>query len=416
MTAANRATRIGKLHTLLKKAYKPTLVSENRPLIEHLLYACLLENAPYELADEALARLEQDYFDWNEVRVTTITELAEVLGRLPDPTAAAIRLKKNLHGLFESTYSFDLEELRKQNLGKALQKFEKLPAITPFVLSYLTQLGLGGHSIPLDSAALRFFWLCDIINENELKSGKVTGLERAIPKSKGLEFSSLLHQAAVALNIDPNNETARGIVLALNPDLDQKVADHVANVKQRRAAKAAAAEAEAAEESDEAAEKPKSAKSKSAKSAEKASEKATGKSSSKSTSKTALPKDESKPAKSSTKKAAAQPSDDAAVGDLAEKVGSEKTAATKPSKSTKAKSSDKKLADDGGKPEADKTPVVADKPKKTDGGSKKVSKKASSDEAPKKSSKSAAAKDDANSGDDAGTKTSSKKVSKRKPR
>jgi hypothetical protein len=248
MTAANRATRIGKLHTLLKKAYKPIDHSPNRPLIEHLIYACLLENAPYELADEALARLEQDYFDWNEVRVTTVTELAEVLSRLPDPTAAALRLKKNLHSIFESMYSFDLEELRKQNLGKAQQRFEKLPAVTPFLLSYLTQHGLGGHAIPLDSAALRFFWLADIINENELKTGRVTGLERAVPKNKGSEFASLLHQAAVAINIDPNDSVSRNIVLALNPDLEQKLADHVAAVKKRRVEKAQAkADAEQAQ-------------------------------------------------------------------------------------------------------------------------------------------------------------------------
>jgi len=248
MTSQNRATRIAKLHSLLKKAYKPIIPVDSRSLRDHLLYACLLENAPYELADEALARVEQDYFDLNEVRVTTITELSEVLARLPDPMAAALRLKKNLHGLFESRYSFDLEDLRKQNLGKAQQIFEKLPAITPFILSYLTQYGLGGHAVPLDSAALRFFWLCDIISENELKTGRVTGLERAIPKNKGIEFSSLLHQAAVAINLDPNDGTARGIVLELNPALDQQLADHVAAVKERRVAKAKAKEEAAARE------------------------------------------------------------------------------------------------------------------------------------------------------------------------
>lgn len=225
MSSPNRATRISKLHSLLKKAYKPIIPVDNRRLLEHLLYACLLENAPYELADEALAKLEQDYFDWNEVRVTTITELAEVLNRLPDPTSAAVRLKKNLHGLFESFYTFDIEELRKQNLGKALQRFERLPAMTPFVLDYLTQHGLGGHAIPLDSAALRFFWFADIISESELKTGRITGLERAIPKNKGVEFASLLHQAAVAINVDPNDKVARSIVLTLNPALDQQLAD-----------------------------------------------------------------------------------------------------------------------------------------------------------------------------------------------
>lgn len=415
MTSANRATRIGKLHTLLKKAYKPTLVSENRPLMEHLLYACLLENVPYELADEALARLEQEYFDWNEVRVTTITELAEVLSRLPDPTSAALRLKKNLHGLFESTYTFDLEELRKQNLGKALQKFEKLPAMTPFVLSYLTQHGLGGHAIPLDSAALRYFWLSDIINESELKTGKVTGLERAIPKSKGLEFASLLHQAAVALNIDPNDDAARDIVLTLNPELDQKVADHVAAVKQRRVAKAiAAAEAEAAESEAET-EAAKGKPAKSGKNASKSSEKSAPKSSGKPSAKSAA-KTEAKPAKTAATKehqgeADARPADS--------KLDAAKGTAARSSKSKGSSKSAPPSDNEAGEPAvaAGNDAVKDSKAKKSEGGSKKSSKKAAAAEPAKK-----AVEDDASpeSPEDAVSsseaKTSSKKISKRKPR
>jgi hypothetical protein len=402
MTSANRATRIGKLHTLLKKAYKPSLVCENRPLMEHLLYACLLENAPYELADEALARLEQDYFDWNEVRVTTITELAEVLGRLPDSTSAAIRLKKNLHGLFESSYTFDLEEVKKQNLGKAIQKFEKLPAMTPFVLAYITQHGLGGHAIPLDSAALRFFWLSDIINESELRTGRVTGLERAIPKSKGVEFASLLHQASVALNIDPNDETARRIVLTLNPELDQKVADHVAAVKQRRVEKAIAA-AEAAETAEAVAEsvapKPKAAKT--AKSGPKSTEKASTKN----------------PAKTAN-------SDSVKVDESGGKEADNSAGSITPKKSSRTKAATPKTAagKSEGKSSADSTPTSpnTDQDVNPTGKKKGTKKPATSDSPKKKASKSsndlATSKNEADADEPASSKGSSKKLSKRKPR
>lgn len=399
MTSANRATRIGKLHTLLKKAYKPSLVCENRPLMEHLLYACLLENAPYELADEALARLEQDYFDWNEVRVTTITELAEVLGRLPDATSAAIRLKKNLHGLFESSYTFDLEEVKKQNLGKAVQKFEKLPAMTPFVLAYITQHGLGGHAIPLDSAALRFFWLSDIINESELRTGRVTGLERAIPKSKGVEFASLLHQASVALNIDPNDETARRIVLTLNPELDQKVADHVAAVKQRRVEKAIAA-AEAAETAEAIAESlsPKSKTAKTAKSGPKSTEKATTKNSAK-TANSASAKADQPDAKETENASGTQQAS-------RRKATTPKSSAGKSESKSSADASPPSPASERnvnpkGKKKGTKKPAATDSPKK------KTS-KASKDLSP---SKNEAATDEPTS-----SKGSSKKLSKRKPR
>jgi chemotaxis protein histidine kinase CheA len=395
MTSANRATRISKLHTLLKKSYKPTLSTEDRPLMEHLLYACLLENAPYELADESLARLEQDYFDWNEVRVTTVTELAEVLARLPDATSAAMRLKKNLHGLFESTYTFDLEELKKQNLGKAVQKFESLPAMTPFVLAYVTQHGLGGHAIPLDSAALRFFWLSDIINETELKTGRVTGLERAIPKAKGVEFASLLHQAAVALNIDPNDETARKIVLTLNPALEQKVAEHVAAVKKRRVAKAKAAADAAADEAEAAsaaANKPKGGKSaKAAKAAPKTADKAAEKNA------PAAKANDKNVAKKSTKKAA--PAKSAAAKSAPEQTDSDDVA---------AKANDSKSASDAGKSSPRKKASA-----EGDAAGKKSVKKSKTASPKKKPAKSSAS---ASGTESTGSKTASKKLSKRKPR
>ena len=91
MPASNRASLIGKLHTALKKHYKPAPAQPSRPLLEYVLYASLLEDAPADLADEGMAKCEQEFFDWNEVRVTTVTELSQVLNRLPEPQRAATR-------------------------------------------------------------------------------------------------------------------------------------------------------------------------------------------------------------------------------------------------------------------------------------------------------------------------------------
>ncbi len=82
MSTPNRASKITKAHKVLKKHYKPYVVAD-RPILEHLLYACCLQSATHEAADEAFAKLQQAYYDWNEVRVTTISELAEVMNCLP---------------------------------------------------------------------------------------------------------------------------------------------------------------------------------------------------------------------------------------------------------------------------------------------------------------------------------------------
>ena len=102
MSNKNRGDRIQLLHKVVKKYYKPVAIPEGRTVLEHLIYGCCLEDARYESADEAFHRLQESYFDWNEVRVTTVTELAEVLHNLPDPSAAAVRVKKNLQSKSKS--------------------------------------------------------------------------------------------------------------------------------------------------------------------------------------------------------------------------------------------------------------------------------------------------------------------------
>lgn len=243
MTAKNRAGAITKLHAALKKHYKPAPAAPGRPLLEHILYAALLEDAPTELADEGFAKCEQEFFDWNEVRVTSVTELAEVLTRFPSPPAAAARLKRCLQNVFETFYNFDLDHLKKENLGKAVAKFESMNGISPFVLAYLVQHGLGGHAIPVNAAAMQIMLHAGIVSEAEAQSGKVPGLERAIPKSKAIEFSSMLHQAAVALQSDPQDKTVWAVILAVNEDAQMSPAGK----STKRTAKPATAGEEAAE-------------------------------------------------------------------------------------------------------------------------------------------------------------------------
>ncbi|MFM7118566.1 MAG: hypothetical protein ACKO0N_18220 [Planctomycetota bacterium] len=219
MTAlANRAEKFNKLYKVAKKYYQPVLSPANRTVLEHLVYACCLEDSTYEAADEVLAKLQVDYFDWNEIRVTTSLELAELMKGLHDPLAAAGRLRKVLHGLFESKYSFDAEFLKKENLGKAIEQLEKYKGISPFVVATVAQLALGGHSIPVDQALLSLMYTIGAISEEEQKRGKIPGLERTIPKNKGAEFASLVHQLAVAFHANSQDKKIRDIVLQIDSE------------------------------------------------------------------------------------------------------------------------------------------------------------------------------------------------------
>ena len=197
MSTKNRGDRIQLLQKVVTKHFTPVFAPEDRSVLEHLLYACCLEDAPYDAADEAFHRLQESFFDWNEVRVTTVSELCETLHNLPDPAAAALRIKRNLQSLFETRYSFDIDDMIKMNQGKAVQELEKLAGMTKFVLAYVTQNALGGHSIPVGNSIMQILLATEIVSSTEAEKGQTPGLERTVPKTKGTAFASCLDRKSV---------------------------------------------------------------------------------------------------------------------------------------------------------------------------------------------------------------------------
>jgi endonuclease III len=218
MAGMNRSALIAKLTKVLKQRYKPVTHNSDRPLLEQMLFACCLENAPHDKAEKTYEHLRTSFFDWNEVRVSTVKELAEAMRDLPDPNQAASNLKSVLQNVFEATYSFDLESVKKQNIGVGIKRLAKMEGASPFVVAYVTQHALGGHSIPLDRGALDVLYIIGLATEAERQSSSVAGLERAIPKNKGAEFASLLHQLAAEFVANPFAPAMKTLLLGINPE------------------------------------------------------------------------------------------------------------------------------------------------------------------------------------------------------
>lgn len=223
MATPNRAALIGRLLKVLRKHYKPVIPPKDRSLFEHLVFACLLEDSPHESAEQVLNALKQEYFGWNEVRVSTIRELTDALKPLVNPAESAARLKQSLHSVFESVYEFDIESLKKQNIGAAVKLLQKYNGTTPFAVAYVTQFALGGHAIPLNKGAMITLHTVGIISDDEFEKGIVPGLERAVPKTKGSEVGSLLHQLGVEVGRNPYGPAARKLMLEIDPNCKDRL-------------------------------------------------------------------------------------------------------------------------------------------------------------------------------------------------
>src|SRR5260370_2373814 len=135
-TAVNKQRVLNQIFTTLKTRYDPA-EPEARPVLEQFLYAICREAAPREQADRAFRSLQERFFDWNEVRVSSVRELEEVLDDIPAAEYRANRLISFLQEVFETTYSFDLESLHTKELKQAAKQLSRDQAASHYVSAWL---------------------------------------------------------------------------------------------------------------------------------------------------------------------------------------------------------------------------------------------------------------------------------------
>ena len=223
LTGAQKQKLIAKIHKVLKGHYSPKLPNTSRPLLDQVLFACCLENAQYDVAEKAFSNLVEHAFDLNEVRVTTVGELADLLVGLPDPSRAALSLRRALQSVFESTYEFSLEHAKKHSVSHGIKTLDNLRSLTPFTKVFVISTSLGGHGVPLDHGAVAVLYLSGLVSFEEYQQVTAPGLDRMVTKKIGREFSSLLHQFGADLLSSLHGVKAKKILAEISTDTEERM-------------------------------------------------------------------------------------------------------------------------------------------------------------------------------------------------
>jgi hypothetical protein len=155
-----------------------------------------LENATNEEADAAYELLGTTFFDWNEARVSTITELERVFTGMIDPEWRAFRIRMVLNHIFEAHYKFDLEILRRKTLDLATKELTKIGDLTPFIRNHTLQTTLGGHLVPVDARMLRTAIWLGLTPPSTTDRKASTNLKSAVRKADVSLFCHLLRRLA----------------------------------------------------------------------------------------------------------------------------------------------------------------------------------------------------------------------------
>lgn len=195
MVAANKQKIFSKLLTALAKQ-STAKFPKDLSVLDHLLIAVLQENASPTHALDIYRGMIAGFHDFNELRVSHPKELEDVLDDLPEAQSKARRIIAVLQFVFETTYDFDLESMRKKPLKQAMRQLSKIIGITPFAVTATVQRALGGHAIPLDERILELLKQLDLLEVGDSPESIRTALEHLVPKAKGLQFSTALAELA----------------------------------------------------------------------------------------------------------------------------------------------------------------------------------------------------------------------------
>jgi len=185
---SDRSAILKKLLPAIKQKYKLPVPKQDRPVLETMLYAICLEDTSVKMAETFFERLYGSFPDLNEIRVSSVQEIEQAFEGQPGGEWRAYHVRNVLQFVFEKSYAFEFESLRKKTLELATKQLAKINHLTTFVRNYTLQSVIGAHLIPLDPAMGRcLVWLGLVPPNQDLEQMGET-LKSVVRKSEVPQF------------------------------------------------------------------------------------------------------------------------------------------------------------------------------------------------------------------------------------
>jgi endonuclease III len=186
--ASEKAQACKKFVGSLHKLYGKPVAAIDMPVLETMLFAACLEDNTWEAAEAGYQKLHTQFFDLNDVRVGSVVELEQALQPLRFADWKGLRIKSILRHVFESTYAFEFEKLRRLNADSAIRALKKINDITPFIRDFTLYHALGNHVVYLDSSMhAAAIWL-GLAPASSSIDAAADGLKSAVRKPDVMDF------------------------------------------------------------------------------------------------------------------------------------------------------------------------------------------------------------------------------------
>lgn len=187
------AQRLQRLYRGLKRVHpKVEKVIYDDP-IEALIYGIVSERISETASQRAMKGFRDTFVDWNDLRVSRVEEIVEVLHEdTAASRATAFALTTALRAIFDEYHTLSLLNLKKIGKRPAKQALEQLDGMDTYVVGYCMLTSLQGHAIPLTGQMADYLKQHEVVDPDADEHDIEGFLTRQIAAKNAYEFYELL--------------------------------------------------------------------------------------------------------------------------------------------------------------------------------------------------------------------------------
>jgi endonuclease III len=206
------AKKIRELYRSLKAKHpKVKKVTYDEPA-DAVVYAIVGENMNGPATESAIKRFADYFIDLNDLRVSQVEEISEVLGEdTPATKDIASNLIKALKAVFDQYNSVSLESLKKIGKRPARQVLEKMDGISRFVVNYCMLAALQSHAIPLTKRMIEYLRNNQLADPDADEQQIEGFLAKQISAENAYEFYVLLRRQSESRRTKKKKKTVRKV-------------------------------------------------------------------------------------------------------------------------------------------------------------------------------------------------------------
>jgi endonuclease III len=189
------AQRLQRLYRELRRAHPDVEKTTYDDPVEALICGIISERMSESAAQKAFRDITRSFVDWNDLRVSRVEEVAEVLGRSSScGRATALALTAALRGIFDEHHRISLQTLKKLGKRPARQDLEKIDGVSRFVINYCLLTSLEAHAIPITEHMADYLKQNGFVEANADEEDMEGFLTRCVAAKDAYEFYALLRR------------------------------------------------------------------------------------------------------------------------------------------------------------------------------------------------------------------------------